>query len=59
MGGRKNSQGSNAGRDRKGVVVRETAIINRIGQEINVSQVLIAHKDTGGQLLYFRPSCAI
>jgi len=31
----------------------ETAIINRIGQEINVSQVLIAHKDAADQLLYF------
>jgi PAS domain S-box-containing protein len=31
----------------------ETAIINGIGQEINVSQVLIAHRDSGGQLLYF------
>ena len=37
----------------KGSWSGETAIINRIGQEINVSQVLIAHKDTGGQLLYF------
>ena len=37
----------------KGSWSGETAIINRIGQEINVSQVLIAHKDTSGQLLYF------
>ncbi len=31
----------------------ETALVNRIGQEINVSQVLIAHKNAGGELLYF------
>ncbi len=31
----------------------ETAVTNRIGQEISVSQVLIAHKDRDGTLRYF------
>ncbi len=37
----------------KGSWSAETAIINRIGQEINVSQVLIAHKNPDGEVCYF------
>ncbi len=37
----------------KGSWAGETAIVNRLGQEISVSQVLIAHKDSDGKLRYF------